>query len=366
MTEAEESSGRLNRRGPIALALALAPTSRLGPPLGPGRADVQGPRPHGARALAFLILLASFWFAPRVFVSAQIDLIREYGPLAILAYCVLNLLLTPGDRSIHYSSAEVNFLFSGPYRPRQLLLYKVTGGALAAILTALLMTLAFAHHAAMPVAAFAGLFLTLELVYLFALAVGLTASTFGALAYSRGRKLLLVAIGLVAVGAVWPIGRAALVLPFWEVVSRASRSPVVSALLVPFRPFVMTFTAERLWPDLAVNSLLSLIIDLSILAIVLTINAAFLEASASASERTHERLQRLRGSGPSLPRFPLPMPPWWGGVGPNVWRQLTAASRSPARLGMLALMFLFPVVLTAARARASMRKGSGRGCRPSR
>ncbi len=43
-------------------------------------------------------------------------------------------------------------------------------------------------------------------------------------------------------------------------------------------------------------------------------------------------------------RYSLPMSPWWGGVGPNLWRQLTTATPPWRLVGML-LIFNVPVAL---------------------
>src|SRR4051812_18369432 len=91
-------------------------------------------------SLVFLPMIVSVLVSPRVQTAAQVGAIRRFGPLGLLAYCLLNVLLSSGDRAVYYSPSEVNFLFSGPYRPRQLLVYKVVGGLGAALLTALFTT----------------------------------------------------------------------------------------------------------------------------------------------------------------------------------------------------------------------------------
>jgi len=297
-------------------------------------------------SLLLLPVALSALLTPRVMTAQQLSGIRLYGPLGLFAYCVLNVVLSSGDRAVYYTPAEVNFLFCGPYRPRQLLLYKVCAGTGAALLTALFMTFAFAHHAAWSVAAFVGLYFALVLLYLFSLAIGLSISTAGALAFGRGRKALLVGIAVVIATALRSPGRRAAGLPLSDILEGLLRSPAVAATLLPFRPFVMAFTAERLWPDLVVWAGLCLAVDLALLALVLALNARFLEASAAASTRTYLRLQKTRRgearqAGPGL-RLSVPMPPWWGGVGPNVWRQLTSVSRTPSRLTGILLLFLMP------------------------
>ena len=196
-------------------------------------------------SLVFVPMIISALLAPRVQTAAQLGAIREYGPLALFTYCVLNVLLSSGDRAVYYSPAEVIFLFSGPFRPRQILLYKITSGFAPAILTALVMTFAFGHHAASYHAAFLGLFLSLHLLYLFSLSVGLAISTFGALAFNWSRRLLLLALGLIALGALWPLGERAMSMTPMELLQQVLHSPTVTAIVAPFRPFVWTFSADR-------------------------------------------------------------------------------------------------------------------------
>ncbi len=40
------------------------------------------------------------------------------------------------------------------------------------------------------------------------------------------------------------------------------------------------------------------------------------------------------------------MLPWWGGIGPNFWRQLTTSLRLPSIFMVVAMLFVLPVVLT--------------------
>src|SRR6185312_7102288 len=45
-------------------------------------------------------------------------------------------------------------------------------------------------------------------------------------------------------------------------------------------------------------------------------------------------------------RFRPPNPPWWGGVGPNFWRQMTGALGDPGRLaGVLLMLALTPAIM---------------------
>ena len=308
-------------------------------------------------SLVFVPSLIAILFTPKIQSATQLAAARQYGALILFAYCVLNVLLSSGDRAVYYSPAEVNFLFSGPYRPRQLLIYKVVGGLLAALITALFMALAFRQHAAMFPAAYLGLFLGLVLLYLFSLSVGLMIATSGAIAFNWTRKLVFAGLITVAGLALWPLGASVLSLPPAQILERAVNSPTLNLILTPFRPFVMTFTAERIWPDLIGWSGLSLLVDLVLLGFVLMLNAQFVEASAAASERIYEKAKKAKAGSawvdPGSTRYALPMFPWWGGIGPNFWRQMTTALRSPSRLFGLLILYLFPLAVNAFNERPS-------------
>lgn len=298
--------------------------------------------------LVFLPLLVSALVVPRIQIAEQIALTRSYGPLGLLGYCLLNILLSTGERAIYYSPAEVNYLFCGPFRPRQLLLYKVVANLASALFAAAFATLFLQHHAASALAAFVGMFLAFELLFLFSVAVSLFAGLVGAIAFDRQRKLLLLVVLAVLVFALLPLGRGfAAGAP--DVLSRLEGSLLVRIVVAPFRPFVMTFTAQRLWPDLVVQAATSAAIDLVLLGLVLGLNFEFLELSANASARRYALLQRARrGVAPPdarSARVRLPMVPWLGGAGPNVWRQLTTAARSVSRIVAVFILFTCPLLM---------------------
>jgi len=302
--------------------------------------------------LIFLPFVLLPLFMPRVQTAAQLDLFRRHGPALLLAYCLLNVLASPGDRAVRYSPAEVGFLFPGPYRPRDLLLCKIAGGLIPALATALLLALPASTHSAYFPSAVAGLVLGVALVFLVSLAVSSAAGLAGSLAFERGRRGLAVMVTLAAVVALAPLGARAWSVPPGELLARVEASPAVVALGLPFVPLVRAFTAGRPWPDLAGWSLAALAVDLAWLGLVLALNWGSLEASDAASARAYDRASAAKQAGPwssaaSRAAFRLPDPPWWGGVGPTAWRQAAAAARAPSRLLGLLGFYVAPVVLTA-------------------
>src|SRR2546421_10195 len=41
--------------------------------------------------------------------------LTRYGPALLLVYCLSNVLITPSERAVYFSPAEVQFLFAGPF-----------------------------------------------------------------------------------------------------------------------------------------------------------------------------------------------------------------------------------------------------------
>ena len=124
-----------------------------------------------------------------------------------------------------------------------------------------------------------------------------------------------------------------------ELLRKATHTDVWRVVSTPLRYFFDAFLSENLWPDLAWNGLLALLVDLALVGLVFGLDVQYMEASAAVSARIYARLQRMRRVGPAASRegkarFGLPMPPWCGGAGPIFWRQLTTASRGAGRLGM--------------------------------
>src|SRR5687767_12038558 len=87
--------------------------------------------------------------------------IRRYGPLVMLSYCLMTVMFSSAERAVTFSPAEVNFLFTGPFSRRQLLIYKIVSSLGAIILTATLLSVFLKKNAAMFLAAYVGLVLAL-------------------------------------------------------------------------------------------------------------------------------------------------------------------------------------------------------------
>lgn len=284
-----------------------------------------------------------------------------YGPAFLIVYCLSNVLFSSGERAVYFTPAEVNFLFSGPFGRRQLLGYKIVYSLMVGLPTTLLMAVFIQVRGEWFPAAYVGLLEMFLFMQLFGMCINLVAVTLGTHLYSRARKLFLaVVLVLAAVVALraggspagWKVGEwgpAFLASPVWQRVS------------VPLGWFFQAFVATRLLPGpdgegLLVYAFLGALVDLGLVGVVFALDAQYLEAAAASSARIYVRLQRLRGRNIDAgegatgrrARFGIPDLPWWGGIGPIFWRQLTAALRGLGRVVVvLAIvgMVLVPVLL---------------------
>lgn len=269
--------------------------------------------------------------------------VRTAAPFVLLGICVLTLVTSVGDRAISFTPGEVDMLFPGPFTRRQLILYKLTKSTVAAAMSAIFLCVVLHQHAKWWPACYAGVFLSLLFIQFFSINAVIAGQHLGTRLHARLRLFIFIA-GLAAgvfiarhvfAGGA-PIGPE-------QMMVRISSSPVAQILLAPFACYGETMTA-RTFPDLLRWAAPALTIDAALLCLLLMMDANYLEAASVASERRYAQLQRIRGgsflsmgiSGDA--RWHIPQPPFLGGVGPILWRQITSAVRSSKGLLFLVLI----------------------------
>jgi hypothetical protein len=292
-------------------------------------------------AVFFLLGLGTLllWLGPQFMVfflakHTQTDpqMLRDVLPVGLLCLMLTSMLSATRVEGIHFTAAEVDFLFSGPFTRRHLLLYKLSSGLAASMFVALILSLTFLRYASLWTASFLGALLMLIFIQLLTTALVLAGQAMAQQMYTRARKGVLLAIlGLaVLIAANW--------LPafFEHGIQAASQRMRESAawfwLFMPLEPFVRTILADKFMPDMIGWAAAAAAIDLALLALVVMIDVNYTESSLVASQKRYLMLQRRRSTGRMVvkPRvgWRIPQLPWLYGAGPIAWRQLTTALRS--------------------------------------
>jgi hypothetical protein len=305
--------------------------------------------------VVFVPWLLSIAFTPQAAMPWDPEKVRRFGPLALLFFAVMTLMFSSGERGLFFTPAEIDFLFPGPFSRRSLLAYKVTGVVFGILFSSLLVLLATLRSSRSGLAAYAAIVLTMLFYQLLGMAVGLASNTIAAFAIGVRRRAVLAAVFALLVAAAWSTGSEVFRLPLPEAWARVESSSVIRAATLPFKPFIYAWTAPRLWPDAAAWLAVSLGMVAATLAAVFAIDAQYFETSAASSARIYAQLQRMRQGGGMMPgrgsmkaRRPksrLTMLPWWGGVGPVLWRQLATALREKTRLVLIAIALVTPALL---------------------
>ena len=303
--------------------------------------------PRGLVFLVLGLLVLSLWLGPALYRAlrmphAEPQMVRTIAPFAILGFCLSNLFTSFGDSAVPFTGAEVDFLFPGPFTRRALLGYKILKTALGTAFTTLVFSILFLRYTTSWLACGVGIWLTIQFMQLFAIAVIMVGQTIGERAYSGTRRGILVVAALLAIMA---IGTTLAARPHGnslDFMMRVHATIAGRVLLAPFDVFAHTITAGG--ADLLKWGVPALLIDLLMVALVIGLDANYLETAATVSQRRYERRQRSRGggvarlAGASGPRFRVIQLPRFGGAGPIAWRQLVGAVRSSRALLILLIV----------------------------
>ena len=295
----------------------------------------------------FVPWLGSALFAPHV-AGVEPRQLERFGPALLLLYCVVNVVFSSHERAVYFSPAEVQFLFTGPFSRRQILAYKLSLTLLVSVPVSLLMAAVVRVQQGWWVGVLLGMALVSVFMQLFSILLGLLAGAVGEHFYSRGRWVVgLAVVGVAGFVALRAGGSFALadLADLRDVVFESQAWHVASWPLQAFFDVMAARHAADLPAPLAVASAVVLLVVVAVFAL----DAHYLEASAAASSRLYARIQRMRGrqvnvEEPTRARvafFGVPSLPYWGGIGPIFWRQLTAAMRGMGRV--LIVLFVFAI-----------------------
>lgn len=311
--------------------------------------------------ITFFVGIAVFalWLAPSLGVAmsgkmADPEKLENFFPLAMLGLTMLTVFTSAGDKAIYFSPAEVDFLFSGPFGRRQLLVFRLWVNAVQLLFNSLIFMIIFLRFGAHWYAAFVGAFVSLLFIQLLSMSLMLTGQMLAARAYTKFRKIMLLAL-LAGVGfALTKAMSAGTGNSFSEIVDHMRETRPLRWILLPLTPYAKAVAARSLYPDLFLWTGVAVAVDLALFGVVMLLDAEYRDGAVAVSERYYARLQRMRQSGVAATAknkatWRLPRLPWLGGAGPIVWRQAINAGRNVGSLvGMLIFLGIFvgaPIVV---------------------
>ena len=302
---------------------------------------------------AALVIFAVVIFAPGMLVLSFIDrpaadygLVRDILPLILLGVLLL-LAVSMSARILSFRPAEIDLLFAAPFSRRHLLVYKIVDTGLGGVALALFIGIWQLHYFPNIAAALIGIWLAYTFIQLLLIALILLRKAIADPSASRNVRVAAL-VGVTAfvlvtvIGVIKVVGEAASrgTWSLSHLAHAARESTIVSTALVPFDVLTLAMTAEGI-SDFALWGVVSAGMIALLFALVVRLDAFFLETSLTASRRVSRTLERARSSGlvgkTSSMQLNLPLLRL-GGAGPIAWRQSINAIRNYRGVLFLLLM----------------------------
>ena len=301
--------------------------------------------------LVFLSILlvpaAITWFGHERLVENSADTAKlvEFGLPIFLAMVFYTTIISPKkDNYLHFSDAEIGFLFPAPFSRRQLLLYRLLSIFTATFWLSFFITAGGSMFLVREnfwfslLTSFCGVSLALLLVQLFLVLMGLIGTSVKVRLYNPSRKLVAVGVSILVLLMLFSVrGQTT-----WDglklvqnpqdlipLVDNYVNSTAGKILLGPFKIFsnlvlAGSFSAFALWGAACV------LINLAVGYLIIRLDANYLETSVLASQKRAELIksQTVETVFASSSVGTLPMLPAWNGLGPIAWRQLQTFYRT--------------------------------------
>jgi hypothetical protein len=264
---------------------------------------------------------------------------------------VISVTTSAGERAIYFSPSEIDFLFAAPFSRRQLLAYKLVGSFVQTTFSAVIFSVVMMRNVSSWGTAFVGAWLTLAFVQFATMAVLLAGQTVAEAAVTRLRKGLLALTVGVVIYLVWNGAASVSTGGAAEVLKSLREETVLKYVVWPLEPFVRVICADPFWPQGAMWAGVCLLMNAGVCAFIFWLDAEYRESAIAVSQRWYARIQSARKTGiaPSSNTKAwgrAPRLPYWGGVGPIAWRQLTTAMRNARSLLMVTAIIAAGLAIT--------------------
>lgn len=261
--------------------------------------------------------------------------ISTYMPIGMFAMSLLTVALSVGP-TFHFSPAEINFLFTGPFRRRDLIIYKFGAYVAGATLSCALITIFAQAQTGSALTAFIASLLTLVFVQLNSAVIGMAGQALEGSRFARFRwpaiALLSAAATATAVYA-WTTPERSL----FDLLFEFRHSWIGTIVLSPYIVFAELFVAPSPFPHLFFWASIAVLINAALLHLAIKLDARTTDRALKENARQSDRWERVKQGGsfwaterteiPSIRRAPIV-----SGLGPIIWRQALNVARSSFRV----------------------------------
>lgn len=260
--------------------------------------------------------------------------IITFMPLSMLGLSLLTVSMTTGP-TFHFSSNEVNFLFTGPFSRRDLIVYKFGAYVAGITLSSMFITFLVQTQTGSALSVFIATLLTLVFIQLNSAVIGMTGHALDGSRFARIRwpaTALLCAIVAATVLYAWATPDRGI----FDILSEFRHSWIGTIILIPYIVFAELFVAPSI-SHLALWALVAVVINAALLRTVIALDARTTDRSLVENARLSNRWERIKQGGSfwatqrtevrSIRRAPIA-----GGLGPIALRQVLNASRNSFKL----------------------------------
>ena len=261
--------------------------------------------------------------------------IRIFMPLGMLGMSLLTVVLTTGP-TFHFSPAEINFLFTGPFRRRDLILYKFGAYVAGVILSCALITPFATAQTGSVLTAFVAAFLTLVFIQLTSAVIGMAVQVLDGSRFAWVKRPAIALMFLAAiVSALY-----AWIAPghdLFDLMTAFRQSWIGTIILLPYIVFAELFLTSTIFPSLVVWAAIAVLINAILLYLVILLDAGTTDRALVENAKRSQLWERMKQGGSfwatdreevrSFSRVPV-----LGGLGPIAWRQALNASRNSLKV----------------------------------
>lgn len=319
-----------------------------------GRAQLNRMRtPWGAvsalATAAFLLMwLLPRWLSPDFTERMDAVSVQRVGPFGLLILWAGQVTVRGGGEVLGFVPAEVEHLFAAPYKPSEVLRYKVTVLALTWWIGALLLTPIASFYAHTLLGALLSVTLVLPFLQLSAMV--------SAMVRDGGTRRPWFRAAFVAIAAMIPL--LALKMgprrtpAMWATLGGLLHDPISGTLLLPFASASILVGSDSVAEVLRAGAVLALT-DLALVGALLWLaRGHWMETAAEGAYYLQQVRTRYRSGGLStfgtVGTWRVPRLPRWGGAGPLLWRRITELVRRPATFATLGGVVLLVTVMAIA------------------